>query len=92
MSTKRRCKAALSFIGRSQKTAKTECGKRVNCSQIAVDCETDCPECRAAVGRTIEALQSIAKYHEESFGASDMTRDAKATASDPRLYHTIYFL
>lgn len=53
-------KAQMGFIGRAQKTARTECGKRVVCSQLAIDAATDCPACRAAVDATIAALNAVA--------------------------------
>jgi hypothetical protein len=44
-------KAAVSFIGRMQKTAKTECGKIVKVAALAVESDCTCPECRTVIDR-----------------------------------------
>lgn len=84
-------KAQFGWISRTQKTTKTECGKRVACSQIAIDKDTDCPGCRAAVDTSTSALLQIADSCAKQ-GNSQALVAVRAAAADPKRYRTIYFL
>ena len=84
-------KAYLSFIGRTQKTAKTECGKTVKVTQLAIDCDADCPDCRAEVDRTYDALASVAAFQKKEFGPSAAIAEVEKAAHEPRQYSTAYF-
>lgn len=81
-------KAQFGWIGRTQKTVKTECGKRIACSQIAIDADTDCPACRAAVDAHCAAADEFVRR----YGAHEAATAARQFAGDPNRYRTIYFL
>lgn len=89
-------KAYLSWITRSQKTAKTECGRKVTTSKIAVDCDPTCPECRAVVDKSRAAMAEIAAltgpYDNEALVKSRADLAQSLTESEARKYHTVYFL
>lgn len=85
-------KAQFGWIGRTQKTVKAECGKRVPCSQIAIETDTDCPACREAVDKSCAALVTIAEHAAKNGTDSKVVADARRVASDPKRYRTAYFL
>jgi hypothetical protein len=86
-------KAAMGFVSRFQKTAKTECGKSVKVASLAMEGATDCPACRAAIEKSVASLTTVAASLKERFGESDATREAEALAAHPEsMYRTIYFL
>jgi hypothetical protein len=86
-------KAAMGFVSRFQKTAKTECGKVVKVSALAIECATDCPACRGAIEKSVSALITVAASLKARFGESDAPREAEALAAHPdSMYRTIYFL
>lgn len=85
-------KAQFGWVGRTQKTAKTECGKRVACSSVAVDVDATCPACRATVDKSIESMLAVADSFVERLGEHKVVDEVRAAANDPRRYQTIYFL
>lgn len=85
-------KSSVGFVSLGQKTAKTECGKIVKVSALAIDCATDCPGCREKVQASIAALQSVAAEFRKRWGDIDTTREADKAAADPAIYNTARFL
>lgn len=85
-------KSSVSFIGRTQKTAKTECGKTVKVASLAMYSKPTCPECVSVVEGSIKAMLSMATTTEEKYGASLLTREARDMAANPVMFHTVYFL
>lgn len=84
-------KSAYSFIGRTQKTAKTECGKTVKTSAIAIDTDCTCPGCIDAVDKSWQSGLELLEYARAN--GTDVTKlQASLIESDPRKYHTTYFL
>lgn len=89
-------KAYLSKIGRTQKTAKTECGMTVRTALIAVDCDATCSECRAVIDRSrssmAEVAAMVAPYENEAIAKSRADLVAFLKASETTKYRTVYFL
>lgn len=85
-------KSQFGWIGRTQKTTKTECGKRVACSAIAVDADTDCPACRTAVDASTASMLVVATSFDTRPGCEGLIGELQACADDPNRYRTIYFL
>lgn len=84
-------KAYLSFIGRTQKTAKTECGRIVKTSAIAIDADCTCLGCRAEVDSQIAAARALADYA-ESKGTASAAELFALRSTHTGLYRTVYFL
>lgn len=84
-------KAATSFISRTQKTAKTECGKTVEASEIAIDADCTCWECKAVIdghwNGAYEALEMSIAHGLDKEGELSGAMDA----AYPRRYRTVYF-
>lgn len=80
-------KASISFISRRQKTAKTACGKVVKASNIAVNVDADCPDCRAFADNELEGMKTV---------LASCPADSKAAEAfakyEPLRYRTEYFL
>ncbi len=83
-------KAYLSFIGHTQKTAKTECGKTVRTALIAVDADCTCIDCRAAVDANMAAMTELTQLA-RACGRDALKVEAALHAADPTRYHTHYF-
>lgn len=84
--------AQFGWISRTQKTVKTECAKHVSVSKIAIETDTDCPACRAAVDKTCNALIQVAEQA-ASIGVDAKTiADARSAASNPKRYQSVYIL
>jgi len=85
-------KASVGFIGRTQKTAKTECGRTVRTSLIAIDSDATCPGCRAKADKLLEGMKLIAEHGERTgLSTTNGVRDAIAKF-EPVRYQTVYFL
>lgn len=84
-------KASVSFIGRTQKTAKTECGKTVKTSLIAIDSDCSCPDCREVIDASFNSMREMAE-HAKASGLDTGAAEAALRAADPKRYQTIYFL
>jgi hypothetical protein len=83
-------KAAMSFIGRTQKTAKTECGKIVKTSAIAIESDCTCIGCRAEVDTQWAA---IADVRAALIAQGLEPRTSQAECEPPaNKYHSIIFL
>jgi hypothetical protein len=54
----------ITFLGKvaGQKTAGTECGKRVKVADLAIDVDSDCPACRAAAEKTHASHIALIEY------------------------------
>ena len=85
-------KAQFGWIGRTQKTVKAECGKRVPCSQVAIESDTDCPACRKAVDDSCLDLIALAEHAAQHGVEQKVVDDARRCATDPKRYQTVYFL
>lgn len=66
----------ITFLGQiaGQKTAGTECGKRVPVAMLAIDSDSDCPTCRAAVEKTHQSHIDIIEYA-KSIGVTYSQKD-----------------
>lgn len=87
-------KASLSFIGRTQKTAKTCCNKTVSTKYIAVHEDADCQECRAAADAELAGFKMIVESCRENGGSDANVTRLKETIHkyEPVRYRTTYFL
>lgn len=83
-------KAAVSFISRTQKTAKTECGKIVKADLIAVNADCTCPGCIAAVDKLWVGNESMLALSKER-GLDVTGLQASLTAARPLRYQTASF-
>lgn len=68
--------STITFLGRiaGQKTAATECGKRVPVAQLAIDADSDCPTCRAAVEKMHASTIAVMEYA-KSLGVTTLQED-----------------
>lgn len=85
--------ASVSFIGRTQKTAKTECGKVVSTTHIAVRVDADCPQCRAIAEAHIRGAELLL-VHAKSAGLLKNAAEIEADLPQWRekMYRTVVFL
>lgn len=81
----------VTFLGKiaGQKTAGTECGKRVPVAQLAIGVDSDCPGCRAAVEKMHASTIAIIEYA-KSVGVTYSQKDWDAAHGpvDYRSPHT----
>lgn len=85
-------KASVSFIGRTQKTAKTECGRVVKTSAIAINTDCTCPGCIAAVDDQWKGVAALIEHGKTVPGYDAAKAERELMADKPRRYHTIIFL
>jgi hypothetical protein len=78
------------FIVRHQKTATTECGKKVATAKIAVEADATCPECRAAAERSHAAVKALAAHAATTLGENHKAVvDARACHEKGPQYRSI---
>lgn len=85
-------KAYLTFIGRTQKTAKTECGRTVKTSDIAIDADCTCPGCIAAVDESFKGHEALLEHAKTLPGLNTDDLARTLEAARPGRYQTVYFL